>query len=66
MLKPLVNIIINCHNSERYLHESLNTIVNQNYKNLSRIHFSYYVSEIKNWIKENKNLYSDKGYSLLG
>ena len=35
-------------------------------KNFSKIHFSSYISEIKNWIKENKKFYSEKGYSLLG
>ena len=35
-------------------------------KNFSKIHFSSYVSEIKNWLMENKKFYSEKGYSLLG
>ena len=31
--KPLVSIIMNCYNGEKYLTESLKSIQNQNYKN---------------------------------
>ena len=31
--KPLVSIIMNCFNGEKYLTESLKSIQNQNYKN---------------------------------
>ncbi len=34
-------------------------------KNFSKINFSSYVTEMKNWINENKKFYSEKGYSLL-
>ena len=34
-------------------------------KNFSKIHFSSYITEMKNWIKENKRFYNEKGYSLL-
>jgi len=30
---PLVSIIINCFNGEKYLHEALNSVLNQTYKN---------------------------------
>ena len=30
---PLVSIIINCHNSEKFLPECLNSVLIQNYKN---------------------------------
>ena len=33
MNKPLVSIIMNCYNGERYLHEALESIINQTYKN---------------------------------
>ena len=39
MSNSLVSIIMNCHNGERYLHESLNSIVNQTYKNWELIFF---------------------------
>ena len=31
--QPLVSIIVNCYNGEKYLHEAINSIVNQTYKN---------------------------------
>ena len=33
MNKPLVSIIMNCYNGEKYLDESLKSIINQTYKN---------------------------------
>ena len=30
---PLVSIIMNCHNGEKYLKESIKSIINQSYKN---------------------------------
>lgn len=39
MNSPLVSIIMNCHNGEKYLHESLNSIINQSYKNWELIFF---------------------------
>jgi teichuronic acid biosynthesis glycosyltransferase TuaG len=33
MKNPLVSIIMNCHNGERFLHESLKSVLRQNYKN---------------------------------
>ena len=35
----LVSIIMNCHNGEKFLHESLNSILNQTYKNWEIIFF---------------------------
>ena len=31
--KPLISIIINCFNGEKYLNEALKSILNQTYKN---------------------------------
>ena len=31
---PLVSIIMNCHNGEKYLNQSVNSIINQSYKKL--------------------------------
>ena len=32
--KPLVSILVNCFNSEMYLKDCLNSLINQTYKNL--------------------------------
>ena len=31
--KPLVSIIVNCFNGEKYLNEALTSVLNQSYKN---------------------------------
>ena len=36
---PLVSIIMNCHNGEKYLNQSVNSIINQSYKNWELIFF---------------------------
>ena len=33
MSKPLVSIIMNCYNGDKYLNEALQSIINQTYKN---------------------------------
>lgn len=38
-INPLVSIIMNCHNGERYLEESLNCVLNQTYQNWELIFF---------------------------
>jgi glycosyltransferase involved in cell wall biosynthesis len=37
--EPLVSIIINCHNGEKYLKQTLQSILNQNYKNWELVFF---------------------------
>ena len=37
MIEPLVSIIINCYNGERFLREAINSIYEQNYKNFEII-----------------------------
>ena len=37
--KPLVSIIMNCHNGEQYLRESISSVINQKYKNWELIFF---------------------------
>jgi len=32
-VSPLISIIMNCHNGEKYLHESINSVISQTYKN---------------------------------
>ncbi len=36
---PLVSVIMNCHNGQKYLHQSIKSIFNQNYKNWELIFF---------------------------
>ena len=31
--KPLISIIMNCYNGEKYLKKSIKSVINQNYKN---------------------------------
>lgn len=38
-IKPLVSVIVNCHNGEKFLNESLNSIISQTYKNWEIIFF---------------------------
>ena len=37
MKKKLISIIINCYNGEKYLHKTLESILNQNYQNFEVI-----------------------------
>ena len=41
-MKNLISIIMNCHNGEIYLNESVNSIINQTYKNWELIFFDNY------------------------
>ena len=45
MKLPLVSIIMNCHNGEKYLKESLRSIFNQKYKNWELIFWDNYSSD---------------------
>jgi glycosyltransferase involved in cell wall biosynthesis len=36
---PLVSIIINCYNGEKYLHKAIKSVLNQNYKHWEIIFF---------------------------
>ena len=45
MKLPLVSIIMNCHNGELYLKESLRSIFNQKYKNWELIFWDNYSSD---------------------
>ena len=37
--RPVVSIIMNCHNGEKFLNESISSVINQTYKNWELIFF---------------------------
>ena len=55
--KPIVSIIMNCHNGEKYLQKSLNSIFNQSYKNWELI---FYNNKSKDKSKDIILSYKDK------
>lgn len=57
--QPLVTIIAVCYNHEKYVEETLNSIVNQTYKNIQLIIMDDFSSDnsvqiINEWIEKNK------------
>ena len=55
---PLISIIMNCHNGEKYLIQSLNSIIKQSYKNWELIFYNNFsFDKSKNIIK---NKFNDK------
>ena len=53
---PLVSIIINCHNGEKYLKECLDSVILQTYKNWEIIFWdNLSFDNSKNLIKEYSN-----------
>lgn len=58
-MQPLVTIIAVCYNHEKYVEETLNSIVNQTYKNIQLIIMDDFSSDnsvqiINEWIEKNK------------
>ena len=39
ILKPLVSVIMNCHNGEKFLNQSIKSIINQSFKDWELIFF---------------------------
>ena len=64
--KPLVSIVVNCHNGEKYLKDCINSAFNQSYKNWEIIFWNNCSSDnsldiIKNYKnKKIKKFYSKK------
>ena len=54
---PLVSVIMNCHNGETYLKESINSLINQTYKNWELIFWDNFSSDSS---KEVLIQFSDK------
>ena len=51
--EPLVSIIMNCHNGEKYLHDALDSIIQQTYKNWEVIFWdNLSKDESKNIVKD--------------
>jgi glycosyltransferase involved in cell wall biosynthesis len=42
---PLVSVIMNCHNGEKYLKESVRSVINQSYKNWEIIFWDNFSSD---------------------
>ena len=54
--KPLVSVIMNCHNGEKYLEQSIKSIISQTYKNWELIFWdnvSFFKEETR-YCKERK------------
>ena len=69
-MNEIVSIIMNCHNGEKYLEESLNSIIKQSYKNWELIFFDNASKDnsakiIKN-LKDKRIRYIYSNYVNLG
>ncbi len=66
---PLVSVIINCHNGERYLKECIESVLNQSYKNWELIFFDNCSNDsskkIFNEYLNNNNFYYKKSDKIL-
>ena len=56
----LVSIIMNCHNGEKYLKKSLNSVLKQSYKNWELIFFDNLSTDKSNFIVQKKILKDKK------
>ena len=69
-MKPLVSIIMNCKNGEEFLNQSLNSILNQTYKNWELIFVDNASVDNSKFIFQEfkddrfKYIYLDKGVNL--
>ena len=56
MEMPLVSVIVNCHNGQKYLSECIDSIINQTYENWELIFWDNVSSDKSKEVLEN---YSD-------
>ena len=52
--QPLVSIIMNCHNGEKYLKESIKSVLVQNYKNWELIFLNNCSNDNSKKIEQSK------------
>ena len=60
--KPLVSILMNCYNGERYLRESLSSVLNQTYKNWELI---FWDNKSQDESVKIFNSFNDKRFKLF-
>ena len=69
-MPPLISVIVNCHNGEKYLENCISSILNQKYENFEIIFYDNFSSDNSKKILEKfkderiKYFYSDKKFSL--
>ena len=69
--KPLVSIIVNCYNGEKYLRETIDSILNQTYHNYEVIFWDNQSTDstasiIKSYKNERFNFYYAPKHTTLG
>ena len=69
--KPLVSILMNCFNGERFLHESLKSIINQSYENWELIFWDNKSTDnsiqiVSSYIDERIKIFTSHEHTNLG
>ena len=69
--KPLVSVIINCFNGEKFLEEALNSVINQTYKNWEIIFWDNQSTDksiqiLKRYLRPNIRYFYAKKFTQLG
>ena len=67
---PLVSILVNCYNGERYLNQCINSIINQSYKNWELIFWDNCSTDnsskiIKNYKDKRVKIFKSKTFNRL-
>tara|TARA_B110000971_G_scaffold193812_1_gene206988 strand:+ start:984 stop:1892 length:909 start_codon:yes stop_codon:yes gene_type:complete len=68
--KPIVSIILNCYNGEKYLHESLKSVKNQTYKNWELVFWDNKSTDnskeiFKSFLKKNFRYFMSQKHTSL-
>ena len=68
--KPLVSVIMNCHNGEKYLRKSIESTIQQTYKNWELVFFDNFSTDkskkiLKNYIDKRIKYFKSKKYLTL-